>query len=744
MSSLSLAPYIRRKSDKTTLNKAIFMNPIKLFCTFAVLLCTSALFAAESGEGYATPVYLDKTKSPQLRAEDLATRMTLEEKVSLLLFDSRAVDRLGIPAYNWWNEALHGIGRNGDATMYPMPIGMAASFDEDLLRTVFSQVSDEIRVKNRIARSRGEGSRQYEGLSFWTPNINIFRDPRWGRGMETYGEDPYLMSMLGGAVVDGLQGTDPDHLKCLACAKHFAVHSGPEYSRHSFDAHVSQRDLYETYLPAFKYLVTEKNVQQVMFAYNRFRGVPCGASTELLRDILRDEWGYKALVVSDCGAVDDFFVPGRHDYVGTAEEAAAASVRAGCEIECGGVFRSLVSAVEKGLISEDEITTALVHNLTARFALGDIDNESIYDTLIPDSALCCDLHKATSLQMARESIVLLQNRGGILPLAPDAKVALVGANADDVEMMWGNYNGIPAHTVTLLEAMRNRVPDICHVRGCELVLDEISPERMEEILLRLEGIDTVIYAGGLSPRLEGEEMPVSVPGFRGGDRTSIELPECQRNFLKALHDAGKKVIFVNFSGSALALLPETETCEAILQAWYPGQEGGTAIADVLYGDFNPSGKLPVTFYESDAQLPDFEDYDMAGHTYRFFTGEPLFAFGYGLSYTDIQVLKVKKRFGRVVVKLRNNGPADGSETVQLYVRKSGDTAGPIKTLRAFRKVELSAGKTKRVVFRLGKEVFEWWSEEGGRMKPLAGDYEVLVGTSSRDSDLTVLPVRFRG
>ncbi|MGM9738802.1 MAG: glycoside hydrolase family 3 C-terminal domain-containing protein [Candidatus Cryptobacteroides sp.] len=690
------------------------------------------------------PAYFDKSLPCEVRAHDLASRLTLDEKVSLLLYDSPAVERLGIQPYNWWNEALHGVGRNGDATMYPMPIGMAASFDVELLHKVFSQVSDEIRIKNRIARSGGEGSGWYEGLSFWTPNINIFRDPRWGRGMETYGEDPYLMSVMGGAVVDGLQGDDPEHLKALACAKHFAVHSGPEYSRHRFDANVSQRDLYETYLPAFKYLVTEKNVQQVMFAYNRFRGVPCGANTELLLDILRNEWGYKALVVSDCWAVDDFFRPGRHGYVATAEEAAAASIKAGCEIECGAAFKSLGNAVRQGLISEDAVTEALVHNLTARFALGEIDNESVYDTSIPSSLLCCDGHKATSLQMARESIVLLQNRGGILPLAPGAKVALLGTNADDIELMWGNYNGIPAHTVTLLEAMKKKSPDIKFIRCGELVQDEITPERLERILAELDGIETVVYAGGLSPRLEGEEMPVEIPGFKGGDRTSIELPACQRNFLRSLSDNGKKVVFVNFSGSAVALQPETVSCDAILQVWYPGQEGGTAIAEALYGDFNPSGKLPVTFYANDAQLPDYENYDMHGHTYRFIAGKPLFAFGYGLSYTDFKMVKAKVRFGRLVVKVKNTGLRDGTETMQLYVRRPDDTAGPVKTLRGFRRVDVPAGKTRKVVIRLNDSIFDWWSDETQRVQPLKGVYELHLGTSSDDEGMKVLRYKYRG
>lgn len=684
----------------------------------------------------------NKQSVPEARARELASRMTLEEKVSLLLYESPAIERLGIPEYNWWNEALHGVGRNGDATMYPMPIGMAASFDEELLHKVFDQVSDEIRIKNRIAREDGNGSGWYEGLSFWTPNINIFRDPRWGRGMETYGEDPYLMSVMGGAVVDGLQGSDPEHLKSLACAKHFAVHSGPEYSRHSFDADVSQRDLFETYLPAFKYLVTEKNVQQVMFAYNRFRGVPCGANTELLVDILRKEWGYKALIVSDCWAVDDFFREGRHGYVATPEEAAAASVKAGCELECGSTFRSLVTAVAQGLVSEELITEALVHNLTARIALGDIDSESIYDTLIPSERLCCDEHKSTSLQMARESMVLLQNKGAMLPLAPDVPLALLGPNADDVEMMWGNYNSIPAHTVTLLEAMRKRMPDIRYIKCGELVQDEVDSARLASILDELDGIETVIYAGGLSPRLEGEEMPVEVPGFRGGDRTSIELPACQRNFLRALREHGKKVIFVNFSGSAVALLPETESCEAILQAWYPGQEGGTAIADVLFGDYNPSGKLPVTFYASDAQLPDYEDYDMAGHTYRFLASKPLFAFGYGLAYSDIRVLSARTVFGGILVKLGNEGDRDGVQTLQLYVRRPDDKSAPVKTLRAFKRVEVPAGRSRWTFIPLSDKTFEWWSEADGRMRVLEGDYELMIGTSSSDEDLTVLEYSF--
>ena len=705
-----------------------------------LMLCT--LTAALSAQPYK-----DRSLSPEERAADLVSRLTLDEKVSLSMNQSAAVPALDIKAYNWWNEALHGVGRNGSATVFPQPIGMAASFDEPLVYEVFTAVSDEARVKNRLARESGRVL-QYQGVTFWTPNINLFRDPRWGRGMETYGEDPYLTGQLGMAVVRGLQGpSDSPVLKAHACAKHYAVHSGPEWNRHSYDAVISERDLRETYLPAFKDLVVKANVQEVMTAYNRFRGVPCGASDELINKILRGEWGYKGIITSDCGAVDDFFRKNHHGYVPDEAAAAAAAVHAGVDTECGDAYKFIPDAIARGLLDEKDLDRNLIRLFAARYRLGEMDDISLWDHL-PASIVEGKEHLALSRKMAQESMVLLLNKGGILPLAADARIALVGPNADDKEMQWGNYNAIPNRTVTLYDALKERIPGIKYVRGCGLVGAEYMPkpngdrdqeERQKDflpaldvdaVLGSLKDIDVVIFAGGISPRLEGEEMSVKLPGFKGGDRTDIELPQVQRDLLKALHAAGKKVILVNFSGSAIGLVPETESCDAILQAWYPGEEGGLAITDVLFGDVNPSGKLPVTFYRSVDDLPDFENYDMKGHTYRFFEGKPLFAFGYGLSYTNYKYGKAKVKGHNIVIPVKNTGKVDGTEVVQVYVRRPDDKNGPLKTLRAFRRVYVPAGKTVKVYIPLEDETFLWWSEEKRDMVPLPGKYELLYGGSS--------------
>ena len=752
----------------------------------ALLLCGLTALAACNSQ---KPVsYQDKTLPPEVRAKDLLSKLSLEEKTALVQYNSPAIDNLGVKAYNWWSEALHGVARNGSATVFPQPIGMASSFDVEKLEEVFTAVSDEARVKNRLAAESGQ-VKQYQGLTFWTPNINIFRDPRWGRGMETYGEDPYLMGQLGMAVVRGLQGpADSPIRKAHACAKHYAVHSGLESNRHRFDAQVSERDLRETYLPAFKDLVTKADVQEVMTAYNRFRGDPCAASKYLVQDILRGEWGYKGIVVSDCWAIPNFYQKGEHEIVATDVEAAALAVANGLDVECGSTFAKIPEAVEAGLLDEADLDRNLLRVLTERFRLGEMDGESPWDGL-DASIVEGPEHRALALDMAHESMVLLRNNG-ILPLKGDEKIALIGPNADDAEMQWGNYNPVPKTTVTLLNAMQARVPGLVAFRGCGILDTQYMPEpqgrfagvldmtqeQLEAIakqyaigiediqeyahdererrkaflpaldeaavLKQLEGVDVVVFAGGISPRLEGEEMSVQVPGFSGGDRTSIELPDVQRRLLKALHEAGKKVILVNFSGSAIGLVPEQETCDAILQAWYPGQEGGTAIVDLLFGDVNPSGKLPVTFYQNVDQLPEVEDYNMEGHTYRYFRGEPLYPFGYGISYTTFSFGEAKVKGKKIIIPVTNTGSREGTEVVQLYVRKPDDTAGPIKTLRAFRRVTVPAGQTVEVTIPLDKETFLWWSEKDQDMVPVRGNYELLYGSSSADSDLQKLTYKF--
>ena len=663
--------------------------------------------------------------TPEQRAQELVAQMTIQQKAALMLHPSASIQELGIPAYNWWNEALHGVARNGKATVFPQPIGMAASFDEALLLQVFTAASDEARVKNRQAIEAGEVG-QYQGLTFWTPNINIFRDPRWGRGMETYGEDPYLTGQLGMAVVRGLQG-EPDApvLKAHACAKHFAVHSGPEWNRHSFDAEVSERDLRETYLPAFKDLVTKAGVQEVMVAYNRFRGTPCAASDYLINTILRGEWGYQGLVTSDCWAITDFFEENRHGYSEDAAHAAAKAVHAGTDLNCGTTYEKIPEAVEAGLLDEEDVDRAVVRLLAARIRLGELDhNVQPWDHL-KDDIVEGKQHLALARKMAQESMVLLQNRGDLLPLRGDVRLALVGPNADDREMQWGNYNGVPDTTITLAAALRQRFPGMKVLRGCDHVGG--TPE---DVLAQLKDADIVIFAGGLSPRLEGEEMETNLPGFRGGDRTSIELPDVQRQLLRRLHEAGKRIVFVNFSGSAVALEPETETCDAILQAWYPGEEGGAAICDILFGDVSPSGKLPVTFYRADDQLPDFEDYAMQGRTYRYFQGSPLFAFGHGLSYTTFSYGQASVTRDAITIPVTNTGERDATEIVQLYVRRPSDAQGPLKTLRGFLRVQIPAGETAEVTFALTPDTFLAWDEARQDMLPQDGEWELLYGGSS--------------
>ena len=699
--------------------------------------------------------YQDASLSPEERAADLVQRLTLEEKVSLMQNNSSAVPRLGIKPYEWWNEALHGVARNGRATVFPQAIGMGAAFNDSLLYVVFTAVSDEARAKNHMAR-RDSSYQRYEGLTFWTPNINIFRDPRWGRGQETYGEDPYLTGQLGMAVVRGLQGPeDSQYDKAHACAKHYAVHSGPEWNRHSFNAeNIDPRDLWETYLPAFKDLVQKAGVKEVMCAYNRFEGSPCCNSDRLLMQILRDEWGYEGLVVSDCGAIYDFFEEGRHGTHKDKADASSAAVLSGTDLECGDAYKSLPDAVRQGKIKESDLDRSVSRLLKARFELGEMDETTPWDA-IPDSVVNCHSHQALALRMARESMTLLQNRNSLLPLKAGMTVALVGPNANDSVMQWGNYNGFPGHTLTLLEALRERLPEeqLIYVPGAlyaEGFVPEHKKEEMEQakpldaasLLKQVGRADVVVFAGGISPMLEGEQMSVNIPGFKGGDRTDIELPAVQRQLLKVLKAAGKKVVFVNFSGSAMGLEPETQTCDAILQAWYPGEAGGTAVADVLYGDYNPAGRLPVTFYKNVGQLPDFQDYSMKGRTYRYFEGTPLFPFGHGLSYTTFAYGKAEVKEGCLLVPVTNTGRMDGDEVVQLYLNRPDDASGPRKTLRAFKRVHIPAGATCTVSLPLTEETFNWWDTATNTVHPLKGSYKLLYGGSSDDRALQTMMYEF--
>lgn len=728
------------------------------------LLVLLLIFVQKSTMSQTLP-YQNPNLTPKERAADLCSRMTIEEKSQVMLDRSKAVPRLGIPEFAWWSEALHGVGRNGYSTVFPSCIGMAASFDDTLLERIYTAVSDEARAKNTVQRKTGRVGK-YQGLSFWTPNINIFRDPRWGRGQETYGEDPYMNSRMGMAVVRGLQGpADSRYMKLYACAKHFAVHSGPEKLRHKFDINnLSPRDLWETYLPAFKDLVQKGGVKEVMCAYQRFEGEPCCGSNRLLQQILREEWGFDGLVVSDCGAISDFWKPGRHGVSADAPAASAKAVISGTDVECGSDYNTLPDAVKAGYITEEQIDVSVRRLLEARFELGDFDPDSLVKwTDIQESVVACKAHKDLALQMAREQMVLLQNKNGLLPLKKDAgKIVVMGPNAADSTMLWGIYFGKPTHSVTILEGIESKIGKVAFHKACgitdmtvtessvgkstetedgsttlQMSVTDSTTNTVEDVIRMAGAAETVIFVGGISPNLEKEQAKVSAPGFDDGDRTSIELPEVQRNILKALHDAGKKIVFVNCSGSAVALTPELQTCDAILQAWYPGEQGGHAVADVIFGDYNPCGKLPVTFYKDDSQLPPFDDYAMKGRTYRYFDGEPLFPFGFGLSYTTFVVgMPVYDGIkGGVSVKVSNTGDRDGVEIVQVYIRNTADTCGPLKTLRGFSRVGLKAGETKDVFITLPRDSFEWWDAQTNTMRVLPGEYEIMVGTSSADKDL---------
>lgn len=836
-----------------------------------------------------SPTYKTVSLAPEKRAELLLKELTLEEKVQLMMDASKPVERLGIKPYNWWNEALHGVARAGIATVFPQPIGMAASFSPDEVYKVFNAVSDEARAKHTYYASRNSYER-YQGLTMWTPTVNIYRDPRWGRGIETYGEDPYLTSRMGVMVVKALQGTnDGRYDKLHACAKHFAVHSGPEWNRHEFNAeNIKPRDLHEIYLPPFEALVKEADVKEVMCAYNRFEGDPCCGSDRLLMQILREEWGFKGIVLSDCGAIDDFYKERGHKTHPDAGSASAAAVLSGTDLECGSSYKALVEAVKQGKIEEKALDVAVKRLLTARFALGEMDDPSeVSWTKIPFSVVASAAHDSLALDMARKSMTLLMNKDHILPLKRGGlTVAVVGPNANDSVMQWGNYNGMPPRTVTILEGVRKALgadDKLIYEQGCgwvertliESVFSQcrtkdgvgfsarywnnssregepavtthvstpfrfctsgatvfapgvnltdfsatyqsvFTPKQSGEVVFsiyaygsgrlrvngeevksffnkhggrettyllkvqagksyeleldyeffrsdallnfdlgikrevnikqtveRVKDADVVLFVGGISPGLEGEEMGVNLPGFKKGDRTDIELPEVQRTLIEALHRAGKKVVFVNCSGSPIGLVPETKTCEAILQAWYPGQAGGTAVAEVLFGDYNPAGRLPVTFYRSVAQLPDFEDYNMQGRTYRYLKEEPLFPFGYGLSYTTFEygqmaLSKERIKIGEsltLTVPVTNAGTRDGEEVVQVYLRKQGDVDGPNKALRAFKRVAIPAGTTTKIELELKAKDLEWWDEASNTMRMSSGSYDVMVGGSSLTEDL---------
>lgn len=814
------------------------------------------------GQVPAFPWY-DQTLPVEERVEKLIDSMTIEEKIGQMMHDAPAIERLGIPAYNWWNECLHGVARAGLATVYPQAIGLAATFDDEALYRAARIISDEARAKHHQFVREGQRG-IYQGLTFWSPNINIFRDPRWGRGQETYGEDPYLTSRMGLAFVRGLQGDNPQLLKLVATAKHFAVHSGPEYKRHEFDVVPSRYDLADTYLPAFKALVQQGQVASVMCAYNRFDGEPCCGSNALQVELLRERWGFDGYIVSDCGAIDDFYK--YHKTYPDAKTASAKAVRSGTDLECGGSYRALKEALAEGRVLESDLDTSLRRLFTARMRLGLFmpDTQNPY-AQIPYSVVDSEGHRQDALQMARKSIVLLKNDDHTLPLSRNLrKVAVIGPAADDSVSLLGNYNGTPGHITTILAGIRQKLGtdvEVVYEKGVNFtddvmfspvnlwdyvyngsekgiraeyfgniklegepvlsrretqvgfrggVDDEIAPgikalwmsarwtgdfvaPADEEFTLRVSGddgfrlfvdgekvidhftyheemsdtytfrarkgqkynlrleyfqgdqgaaismqggyirhtdydglarrvtdADVILFAGGISPRLEGEEMPVEVDGFYKGDRTTTALPAVQTKLMQALQRTGKPVVFIMQTGSSLAVKWESEHLPAILNVWYGGQAVGQAVADVLWGDYNPAGRLPITFYASDDDLPPYEDYSMRGRTYRYFDKKALFPFGYGLSYTTFRYgkLKVPARLERgknltIEVEVTNTGKCDGDEVVQLYVtHHTTDYTVPLCALKEMKRIHLKRNETRKLQFELPVESLQVVSGEG--------------------------------
>jgi beta-glucosidase len=827
--------------------------------------------------------FRNSTLSMDERVSDLLSRMTISEKIGQMMNSAPAIERLGIPGYNWWNEGLHGVARSPyHTTSYPQAIGMAATWDTESIQKMGDFTSTEGRAIFNDASKKGNVG-IYCGLTYWTPNINIFRDPRWGRGQETYGEDPYLTGTMGKSFVRGIQGDDPVYLKASACAKHFAVHSGPESSRHTFNAVISPYDLWDTYLPAFHELVVNAKVSGVMCAYNAYAGQPCCGSDVLMNAILRNDWGFTGYVTSDCGAINDF--TRNHKTSPNAQSAAADAVLHGTDVECGSVYRALQTAFNEGLITEPQIDISLRRLFNIRFRLGMFDpQDKVPFANTPLSALESPDHKAHALKMAQQSIVLLKNDKNILPLHKNIKkIAVVGPNADDKQVLLSNYYGMPTKIVTVLEGIQNKLPSgtkIIYEKGSNLTDNKVfkpqynealfiadgkkgfkgeyyqsrnfqgepvfsrldqkvnfewgdgeviaqnvtarnlsirwkttfTPDKSGDVVFKLKGddgcrlminnekkidsnqsqtfyalnaekgksydltieywqssdnaniefstgiiedvdpkiiadrvkaADAIIFVGGISASLEGEEMRIAIEGFKGGDRTSLSLPKVQTDLMKELITTGKPVVFVMMTGSALGIEWEAANIPAIVDAWYGGQAAGEAIADVLFGDYNPAGRLPVTFYKNVADLPDFENYNMDNRTYRYFSGKPLFPFGFGLSYTtfkyenlDIPLTAKTSEDLPVKVKVRNTGKMDGDEVVQLYITHKNTTQKtPIRALKGFRRINLKSGESKVVDFMLTPDELAMVDEKGGRVV-LPGEIEISVG-GGQPSDLSV-------
>lgn len=679
------------------------------------------------------------------RAKELVSQMTLREKVAQTLHAAPAIPRLGIKAYNWWNEALHGVARAGVATVFPQAIGLAATFDEDFIHEVADVISTEGRAKFNMQQKFNDTD-IYKGLTFWSPNVNIFRDPRWGRGHETFGEDPYLTSRMGVRFIEGLQGDDEKYIKVAACAKHFAVHSGPEDMRHSFNAEVSKQDLYETYLPAFKACVKEAKVEGVMGAYNRVNGEPACGSRTLLKEILRDNWGFEGYVTSDCWAIKDFHE--NHKVTKSPVESVSLAMNEGCDLNCGNIFVCLEDAVNQGLVDEKRLDEAVETLLTIKMKLGIFDDqEKVPFSKISYSVVDCKEHKMLNKKAAEKSVVLLKN-DGVLPLDKKSlkTIGVIGPNANNRRALVGNYEGTASEYVTVLEGIQEYVGDdvrVMYSEGCHLYLDKTSAlampnDRLSEVKEICEESDVIIGCFGLDSGLEGEEGDEGNQ-FASGDKPNLKLPGIQEDIIKEMYNSNKPVILVLLSGSALAIGWEEEHLSAILQGWYPGAQGGRAIASILFGEHSPEGKLPVTFYRTTEELPAFTDYSMKGRTYRYMKQEALFPFGFGLSYTNFEIKKayidtdVISPDGEIkcTVDIANTGAMKGAETIQIYIKVLQDNT-PNAQLKCLKKVELEPGEKRTVEMVLPAKAFGLY-DENGQFMLYKGEYEIYIGTSQPDS-----------
>jgi beta-glucosidase len=709
-----------------------------LFRIFISIICLQ--LAGCTKTSYEHP-FRNPSLSVEDRAKDLVSKLTLEEKIAQMLNQTPAIERLEIPPYDWWNECLHGVGRTSyRVTVYPQAIGMAAGWDVNAIRQMADFIAEEGRAIYNISQAK-QDYRRYNGLTYWTPNINIFRDPRWGRGQETYGEDPFLTASLGVNFVEGLQGKDATYLKAAACAKHYAVHSGPEASRHEFNTQVSNYDLWDTYLPAFKQLAAAK-VAGFMCAYNAFEEQPCCGSDKLMIEILRNDWGFTGYVTSDCGAIDDFYKT--HKTHPDAPRAAADAVFHGTDLDCGHeAYLGLKQAVENGFISEEAINNSLMRLFATRIRLGMFDPPGkVPFSKIDSTALEHPYHKELALKMARQSIVLLKN-DGTLPIQKSTlkKIAVIGPNANNPAVQLGNYNGFSSRIITLLDGIREEVGENVEIYTDTIIgYYGIKSQSFAPVMERVKDVDLIIFAGGISPRIEGEEMDINVSGFYKGDRTSIALPSIQTQLMEALKVIKKPIVFVMMTGSALAVPWEAENVNAIVNAWYGGEFAGKAIADVIFGNYNPSGRLPVTFYASDNDLPPFEDYNMSNRTYKYFKGKPLYPFGYGLSYTRFMyewviVPQTGYKETETVIcsfKIKNMGEIQGDEVAQVYIKYPVGSRYPLKELRYFERKSLRPGENGEIDISIPIAQLAKWDESTGKLSVPKGRYLIFAGSNSAD------------